>query len=493
MKVKQALKQFQERVIYSLNNKRISIRTKIFCIVGLFIILNILINLFIVKVSINNIYLGLEKKELKKEYSLIKNNINNHEEILNIIYNANDNGIKIKILDSNLNVVLNTLSDRLNAKFSNFDLMLLNSLEKNNTKIITLENNKKNGYDLYLIGKMGNDYIILSSSIESLKNDANTSLVIILITSIITFLILCLVAYFISKIFSKKINELKEVTSDISNLKFGKKININTNDELGDLFNNINKMSDNLEDNIKKLEEANKKLKEDLVEKERQEKARKQLIANISHEFKTPLTIISGYSQLMLSDTKNEEEKKNLELIINESERLSDLVHEFLELSKLESGNISLKKEDININKIILKEIEKLNNQIESKKIKIETNFTDDAIVKVDQKQITKVIENILTNAVKFVKKSNLIKISTHTKDNYFYYEVFNTGDKIKKEDMENIFNCYYKDKSTRNKKGTGLGLTIVKAIVDLHNGKCKVDNIDEGVKFTIIIPKEDS
>ena len=189
MKIKKLLKQFQEQVIYLLNNKRISIRTKIFFIVGLFIILNILINLFIVKVSINDIYLGLEKKELKKEYSLINKNINNQDEILNIIYNANDNGIKIKILDSNLDVVYSVLSDRLNSRFNNLDIMLLNSLENNNTKIITLENNKRKGYDLHLVGRIDEGYIIISSSIESLKNDANTSLIIILITSIITFLI----------------------------------------------------------------------------------------------------------------------------------------------------------------------------------------------------------------------------------------------------------------------------------------------------------------
>ena len=442
--------------------------------------------MFIVKVSINDIYLGLEKKELKKEYSLINKNINNQDEILNIIYNANDNGIKIKILDSNLDVVYSVLSDRLNSRFNNLDIMLLNSLENNNTKIITLENNKRKGYDLHLVGRIDEGYIIISSSIESLKNDANTSLIIILITSIITFLILCLVAYFISKIFGKKINELKEITSDISSLKFGKKININTNDELGDLFNNINKMSDSLEQNIKKLEEANIKLKEDLEEKEKQEKARKQLIANISHEFKTPLTIISGYSQLIKDEIKDKEAKENLSKIIDESERLGDLVHEFLELSKLESGKISLSLENINFDEVVNKELGKLNALAKEKNINVELNFNGKQNVLADKKQITKVIENLLTNAIKFCSNEKIIKIMTYNKEDYFYFEVFNTGKQIDKKDIENIFNSYYKEKTGRNKKGTGLGLTIVKAIVDLHGGMCFVNNEKDGVKFTI-------
>jgi signal transduction histidine kinase len=192
----------------------------------------------------------------------------------------------------------------------------------------------------------------------------------------------------------------------------------------------------------------------------------------------------------MLDDVKDEENKKNLELMISESERLSDLVHEFLELSKLESGKITLSKTEVNIKDIIEKEINKLSVRIEDKKINLETKYNGNQVILADKKQITKVIENILTNAIKFCKNDNFIKIKTYTKDEYFCYEVFNTGDNIKDDDIENIFNSYYKDKSTRNKEGTGLGLTIVKAIVDLHDGKCEVKNTKNGVKFIIKLKK---
>lgn len=490
MKIKNILKRLVERVISLLNKKRVSIKFKIFIGVGLFIILNIIINLLIVRLSINDIYLGLEKRELKKEYSLINKNINKENKLLDIIYEANSNGIKIKILDSDFNLIYTIFSDRMNSEFTDLDLMLLNSLENNDSKIITLKNYKKSGYDLHLVGKTDSGYVIVSTSIESLKKDARTSVIVMIATSIITFIILLVIAYFISKLISKKINEVKEVTDDITNLKFNKKIEVTKNDELGDLFNNINLMSGKLENNIKELEKANLKLKDDLKEKEKQEQARKKLIANISHEFKTPLTIISGYSQLMLDDIKGKENKKNMELIISESERLSDLVHEFLELSRLESGNITLHKNSVNMKEIICNEIDKLKVNIKDKNIDLSTEFNGSSIINADEKQITKVVENILTNAIKFVKNENIIKIKTYDDDNYFYYEVYNTGDKIKKEDMENIFNSYYKDKSTRNKNGTGLGLTIVKAIVNLHEGNCNVKNTKNGVKFIISIKK---
>ena len=146
-------------------------------------------------------------------------------------------------------------------------------------------------------------------------------MVIILLTSVITFLILLIISYFISKLFGRKIDEIKDVTDDISNMRFDKKISINSNDELGDLFNNVNKMSDKLEETIKELEEANYKLKQDLVEKEKQETARKKLIANISHEFKTPLTIISGYGQLLKDEVNGKENKENADLLFEDNKK----------------------------------------------------------------------------------------------------------------------------------------------------------------------------
>ncbi len=473
-----------------LNKKRISIKTKIFIMVGLFAILSIVINIFIVKLSINNIYVGLEKRELKKEYQLIKNNIYDENKLIDLIYEANNNGLKIKIYDADLNVIYSIFNDKLNNEFTKYDIMLLNSLENDETKIITLKSYEQNGYDLYLGGRTDNKYVLISSSIESLKKDAKTAIVVLLMTSFFSFLIFILLSYFISKFLSKKINEVKLVTEDISNLNFNKKIEITTNDELGDLFSNVNEMSSKLQNSIKSLESANKQLKKDLLEKEKQDKIRKQLIANISHEFKTPLTIISGYSQLLMGSLKSNEDKENIELILNETDKLSELVHEFLDLSRLESGNVVLNKEVINMEELISLEIKKLNVRIQDKKINLKTEFIGNQELNGDRKLISRVIENILTNAIKFTKGKKEIKIKSYILDNYYTYEVYNTGDNIKQEDLENIFNSYYKDKSARNKEGTGLGLTIVKAIVNLHEGICSCKNEKDGVTFIIKIKK---
>lgn len=466
----------------SLSKRKIPVRTKIFISVLLFILLSIIVNIIVVRLSINDIYIGLEKKELKKQYKLIERNIDDNNALLSTIYNASDSGIKIKVLDNNLNILYTIFNEHLNDQFTNLDLLLLESLGNKKSTTITLENYNKNGYDLYFIGRVKDGYVILSSSIESLRKDAKTTTIIIIFTSLITLIILLVVANIISKILSNKINEVKSVTNNISNLKFDKKLVLNTNDELSDLFDDINNMS-------LKLEESIKKLKDELALKEKQESARKKLIANISHEFKTPMTIISGYAQLMLNELEGES-KENAGVIISEIDRLNELVMEFLELSRLESEDIKLNKTSVDIKSLIENELKKLSVKINDKNIKVTTQFCEDNMVLADEKQICKVIENILTNAIKFCKHDKLIFIKTYHDEEYFVYDVFNTGDNIKDKDLDNIFNSYYKDKNARNKEGTGLGLTIVNAITKLHNGKCFCINEKDGVRFIVKIKK---
>ena len=164
-----------------------SIRRKTFIGVGLFVILNILINVIIVRISSNDIYLSLERRELRNQYYLLKNSITDENSLINVMYNANSNGIKIKILDNNLNVLYSIINDRVDGNFTNMDLLLLDSLGSKQSSILTLKNHDESGYDLYFVGRLNNGYAILSSSIESLKKDAKTTSIILIFTSFITF------------------------------------------------------------------------------------------------------------------------------------------------------------------------------------------------------------------------------------------------------------------------------------------------------------------
>ena len=170
--------------------------------------------------------------------------------------------------------------------------------------------------------------------------------------------------------------------------------------------------------------------------------------------------------------------------LIKENLGLIDIIYEVID------SRIPYSSKVIDINTLIKDEIEKLDVDIKNKRLNIKLDLCKDGNLIVDKKEFTKVVENLLTNAIKFTKGDKRIVIKTYVKNEYFYYEVYNSGDNINESDLKNIFNSYYKDKSTRNKKGTGLGLTIVKVVVDLHDGECFVKNTSDGIKFIIKIKK---
>lgn len=459
------------------NKKRISVRTKIFITIGLFIIINLIISFLIVKLFINHIYINVEKRSLNEEYINLKKYINEEEMILNIIYEANSDGNKISILDDQFNIKYTIFNNRL--RFNNFNYNLLSNLKNYESKILTLRNENKGNYDLYLVGKIDNNYVIITSSIESLKKNASTTISILFLSSLILLIILSAATYIISFYISKRIKEVRDVTNDIANLKFDKKITINSNDEISDLLEDINSMSIKLENSINKLEIANNRLKKEIENKEKQERLRKQLIANISHEFKTPLTIISGYSQLLLSEVKDKESKENINIMIEESERLSNLVHKFLDLSKIENENLDVDYEIVDIKKIINDDLKKFKFEINNKNINIKKKLCSDNKIYANYVLIQMAIENTITNAIKFCNNDKKIEINTILDKDYLIYDISNSCENIDDKDLENIFTSYYKEKSSRNKNGTGLGLTIVKSIIDLHKGtiECKKEN----------------
>ena len=202
---------------------------------------------------------------------------------------------------------------------------------------------------------------------------------------------------------------------------------------------------------------------------------------------KTVKKAYGSYSKDVLVEAKNKELVVKL-IGINQDINKIEILK-----GRMPKDNIEVIVEQSMINKEKLKigdYITVNDDTIKNKRLNIKLDLCKDGNLIVDKKEFTKVVENLLTNAIKFTKGDKRIVIKTYVKDEYFYYEVYNSGDNINESDLKNIFNSYYKVKSTRNKNGTGLGLTIVKVVVDLHDGECFVKNTSDGVKFIIKIKK---
>lgn len=236
------------------------------------------------------------------------------------------------------------------------------------------------------------------------------------------------------------------------------------------------------------IEDLNSTLNYAVEELKKTEKLQKELLANISHDLKTPITLISGYAEMM-KDIKEENTTENLELIIAECNRLNLLVNDLLELSRLHSKTTTFNNVKFNITKLIKEIVER---QVLLSDFNIEFNFDKEYYVYADEKRISQVIYNFITNAINYSKDEKHIIITQSVKDNSILISIKDFGIGISDDELHLIWNRYYRVDKThqRNSVGTGLGLSIVKEILDHYGFKYYVDSVkDEGSTFTFEIP----
>lgn len=280
--------------------------------------------------------------------------------------------------------------------------------------------------------------------------------------------------FILSKNLKNKIHSLSDASKVLAKGDFGKTIDIDGDDELNQLAKNFNYMS-------KELSKV--------------DKMRKDFISNLSHDLRSPLTSIKGYAQALLDGTIDKNDQtKYLNIILEESERLSKMTNDILDLSKMESGNGKLSFSDFSINEMIVNEIEKFEVNLEEKSVdvKIDLCSTRD-IVYADKDKINRVMYNLIDNAVKFVNDDGFIKIRTCDNGEKIIVQISNSGNVIPQKDLEYIWERFVKlDKSRgKNKKGSGLGLAIIKSIIERHNEEIQVSsNETEGTIFTFSLKK---
>lgn len=305
---------------------------------------------------------------------------------------------------------------------------------------------------------------------------------------------------FITQRFSKPIEELNDIANEMSNLNFKRKYRINdSEDEINELGKSINTLSDKLEETINQLKVSNSELERDIEEKSKIDEMRKQFISDVSHELKTPIALIQGYAEGLVENVASDEESRQLYtgVIIDEANKMDKLVKSLLELMKLEYGEREFNNQKFNLVELINEVIRNSDKVIKEQKINVEFNETEPVMVYADDFYIDQVVTNYFTNAIKNVEevdKKKLIKISiSKGKDEgKVRVKVFNTGKNIEQENLNRIWNRFYKvdESRDRSKGGTGIGLSIVKAIMTQYKSKYGVTNKKDGVEFYFEIAK---
>lgn len=306
---------------------------------------------------------------------------------------------------------------------------------------------------------------------------------------IIAILISIFIAIVYSKLVSRPLITLTHVADRMAKMDFDVKSPIQRKDELGVLSNSLNILSSNLDTALGELHEANEQLILDMEKEKKQEQVRKEFVANVSHELKTPLGIIKGYAEGIKDGIKKEKSDYYIDVILDEIEKMNVLILDMLELSKIEAGK-GKEEEVFQVINLIEKTVKLLEIPMEDKDLhmQIKGEFTT---VKGVKFQIDQVIVNLLSNAVKYGEPKTDIKITGRIEEGYQYISVYNEGQQLSKEELESLWLRFYKiDKSHhRESGGTGLGLAIVKAILEGHGCDYGVKNHKKGLLFYFGLP----
>lgn len=484
-----------------------SVRVKLFFTLSVVIMLIICLLIVMNSLILEGFYMFSKINTVKKVYQKI-NDLYNSEDVAifsSIKDDATANNFDIMIENEDYVLLFSTnekFTNKINqdsdviSKFKIFDRQRDRILYSNDSYII--KKVTTGGFNsILLVGTLENQYkIYIQVPISAIEESVRISNNLLLIIGMVAIVVSSIAASYISKKFTKPILELNAIANKMSKLDFSQKYELDgtDDDEINELGKSINEMSSKLEGTIRQLRNSNIALERDVEEKSKIDEMRKQFISDVSHELKTPIALIQGYAEGLVENVNVDEESKKYyaEVILDESNKMDKLVRQLLELMKLEYGKREFNNDEFDICELIKEVIRKCNVMLEEKNIKdVKFDASKKIMVYADEFYIEQAFTNYLTNAVKHVKEVNgekyiKIEVKEDIKNQTARISVFNTGENLSDENLERVWGRFYKVDESRNRAdgGTGIGLSLVKAIMNNYNQKYGVENKKDGVEF---------
>lgn len=344
---------------------------------------------------------------------------------------------------------------------------------------------------LVLVGILENgDMVLMRTAVESIRESAAISNRFLLFAGAAAIVASILVAFFTTRHITKPLQQLTDISKRMVDLDFNAKYESDQSNsyEVEELGNHINRLSENLERTISELKTANVELQDDIEKKIQIDEMRKEFLSNVSHELKTPLALIQGYAEGLQECINDDAESREFycEVIIDEADKMNRMVKKLLTLNQLEFGNDQVIMERFDMTELIRGVANSTKILMEQKGIRLELENSEEAWVWGDEFKVEEVITNYMSNAINHADGEKLIRVFYTRSEDKLRVSVFNTGQPIPEEDIEKIWVKFYKvDKArTREYGGSGIGLSIVKAIMDSFHQRCGVINHEDGVEF---------
>lgn len=483
-----------------MKSKEISIKWKIFSYLAAFVaILLVLLWLFQI-VFLESFYKSIKSKKIKSYGDMIEKNIDNEdlESLLDRISHQND--VCIRIIDAkgydeySIDAVPNCAIHKMHP---NQIYHYYEDAKKNNGSVLEIssqEDAKGKGFnEKFFVGKMppvdrineesmiyvkvgkesdGSEVIImLNSVITPVKTTIETLRVQLIYITIILVILSVALALFISKKVSTPIIKINDSAKELAKGQYDTTFSGKGYREIAELNDTLNYAAGELS---------------------KVEGLRRELIANISHDLRTPLTMIAGYSEVM-RDIPGENTPENVQIIIDETQRLTNLVNDILDISKIQSGSQEIAIETFNLTDSIRSVLERYRKLTEQEGYSIKFIEDSEVYVEADEIKLSQVIYNLINNAITYTGEDKLVEVVQKVKGDIVRIEIIDNGKGIPKDDIPYIWDRYYKvDKSHKRAAiGTGLGLSIVKTVLDAHGGKYGVISAEnKGSTFWFEIKK---
>lgn len=482
-----------------------SVRVRLFMILSLSILLIIIFLILVNNLVFGRFYLYNKRQALKQVYQKVNDYYNNYQEIdieteLEKIAIQNNFDILIRN-NQNVNVYTSNKDflstyGQMNEMTNRFNTDSGEVIEEGDKFAIKKMKDNRNGVSYVLLSAiLDNNYLLyIRIPITSIQESVKISNNFLYLMAGFAILIAAVIVSYVTRKFTDPILELNDIAKKMANLDFSQKYRTTSaDDEINNLGKSINAMSDKLEKTIKQLRSTNIELEKDIEEKSKIDEMRKSFISDVSHELKTPIALIQGYSEGLLENVNTDDESRKFyaEVILDETNKMDKLVKQLLELMKLEYGKREFNDKTFNIVEVEKEVVRKSQVMLEEKQVQVEIKTPDEINVFADDFYIEQVITNYITNAIKNVKeiegeKRITIENIVNVEKNKVRIKVFNTGNNIKEEDMTRIWNRFYKVDESRNRQdgGTGIGLSFVKAIMNNYGNSYGVINKENGVEF---------
>lgn len=484
------------------NPMKYSIRKQFTLVFGLLMAGTILLCWFINNTFLEDYYLRNKERAMLSAYAVI-NKASNEEafdsEAFDIEFQmiCGKNNINIIILDAetktlktsmnNYQILSRQLLDYLFNQNMDPESRVLFEEDNYEMNIIRDDRTQQEYVDMWGVLDNGNLFLF-RSPLESIRQSVAVANRFLAYVGLVSVLISALVIWLVSRKVTEPIMELTQISERMSRLDFDAKYTGNSKTEVALLGRNINELSETLENTISELKSANNELQRDIEKKNKIDEMRKEFLSNVSHELKTPIALIQGYAEGLREGINDDAESREFycEVIMDEASKMNNMVKKLLTLNQLEFGNDTVTMERFDVTALIKNYLQSVDILCKQKEIKVQMENTPAIHVWADEFMVEEVFGNYFTNAMNHVAGDKVIDVKLVIEDEKVRISVFNSGQPIPEESLPHIWEKFYKvDKArTRAYGGSGVGLSIVKAIMESMNQKFGAINYDNGVEF---------